>query len=617
MRWTSLAKWNTLRNQMLIGFLLVMLIILTVVGGITFNSVSTLLKNNAERHIQQTAVQANGRLDALLDKVDTLTTQIATNDYVQKLLLREAAGIPSGFNERQSLLQIANSYMAYSSGIQSLELYTKDYRRLFPLDEIDLGSRVDRDWIAAADAAKGRLVWVGIDPRQPSMVLAIRRVSLIDRSYSAGGYLTVHLNRDYFVMNDDLANEAPRDGEFMLLADGKGTPITSDLSLDDARSALEQEGRDVRLGGEELIAVRQSSSTSGWTLVLLTPVHATTEGISVLRTAILVSVGIGAFLFALLTLLLSTMMTRPILKLMKTMRGARLGGLKPNPSPAPAVAALEIRELNNTYNQMVTDMNELIRVVYEKELTQSRTELKALQAQINPHFLFNTLEAFYWSLEDKGEEELARIVVAMSGLFRYVIGGASGDEWVTVRDELEHAERYLQIMQMRLGDRLSWRIEADSGLEEVPIPKLLVQPLVENAILHGVENKLGPGTVTIEVARSERPGYAVVVVRDDGPGMDEEKVASLLKGAEGRPAGSSRGTGVAMANVQRRLKLYFPEAEAEGEREGDEGRSQGQPGLRIESEPGRGTTVSFEIALPGEKSDGKTSEKPGEEGDRA
>ncbi|WP_027092320.1 cache domain-containing sensor histidine kinase [Cohnella thermotolerans] len=590
----KLREMNTLRNQIFAGFTLTMIVVLTFAGVFIYGQVSALLRNSAEKHIQQTAVQANGRLDALLDQVDTLTTQIATNDYVQKLMLREESGIRSGFNERQSLLQIASSYMAYLSGIQSLELYTKDYRRLFPLDEINLESRVDREWIDAADAAKGRLVWAGLDPRQPGTVLAIRRISLIDRSYSAGGYLTVHLNRDYFVMNGTLSGETPRSGEYMLLADGRGQPITSDLSADDARSVLEQSGRDVLLRGEELIAVRQHSETSGWTLVLLTPVHATTEGISVLRTAIFVSIGIGAVLFLLLTLLLSTMMTRPILKLMKTMRGARLGGLKPNPSPAPAIASLEIRELNNTYNQMVTDMNELIRVVYEKELTQSRTELKALQAQINPHFLFNTLEAFYWSLEDKGEEELAGIVVAMSGLFRYVIGGASGDEWVTVRDELEHAERYLQIMQMRLGDRLNWSIDADPALADVPIPKLLVQPLVENAILHGVENKLGPGTVTIEVARSERPGFAVVTVRDDGPGMDEEKVASLLRGAEGRPSASARGAGVAMSNVQRRLKLYFPQAEGGAERDGG-------GGLRIESEPGKGTAVSFEIAIPNEE----------------
>ncbi|MFC3798825.1 sensor histidine kinase [Cohnella sp. GCM10012308] len=588
-----MAKWsemNTLRNQIFAAFTLTMIVVLTFAGIYIYGQVSNLLRNSAEKHIQQTAVQANGRLDAMLDQIDSLTTQVATNDYVQKLLLQEADGVRSAFAQRQSLLQIASTYMAYSTGIRSMELYTRDYRRLFPLDQTSLNARVSQEMIWQTDRVKGRLVWFGLDPTQPDTVLALRRISLIDRGYAAGGYLAVRLSRDYFEMNAQTVaeGEARGDDEYMLLADGQGAPITSDLTADEAKEVLAQTGSTVSVGGEELLSVRQQSRTTGWTLVLLTPVRASTEGISVLRTAILVSIGIGAVAFLLLTLLLSTLITRPMLKLMRTMRGARLGGLKQNLSPSPPIASLEIRELNNTYNQMVTHMNELIQVVYEKEITQSRTELKALQAQINPHFLFNTLEAFYWSLEDKGDEELAAIVVAMSGLFRYVIGGAGGDdEWVTVRDELEHAQRYLQIMKMRLIDRLDWRIAADEGLMHVPIPKLIIQPLVENAILHGVESRIGPGSVTIQVS-SGKPGVATIAVIDDGLGMDEETLAKLMQKIEGggRQPSSKKGAGVAMSNVQRRLKLYYPDAAGTGS------------GLRIESKAGVGTIVRFDITIP-------------------
>ncbi|WP_254638989.1 sensor histidine kinase [Cohnella sp. GbtcB17] len=588
-----MVKWselNTLRNQIFAAFTLTMIVVLTFAGIYIYGQVSDLLRSSAEKHIQQTAVQANGRLDALLDQIDSLTTQVATNDYVQKLLLQEADGVRAAFAQRQSLLQIASTYTAYSTGIRSMELYARDYRRLFPLDQTSLNARVSQEMIWQTDRVKGRLVWFGLDPAQPDTVLAMRRISLIDRGYAAGGYLAVRLSRDYFEMNAKTAGEgeARRDEEYMLLADGQGAPITSDLSAEDAKAVLDQTGSTVSVGGEELLSVRQQSRTTGWTLVLLTPVRASTEGISVLRTAILVSIGIGAVAFLLLTLLLSTLITRPMLKLMRTMRGARLGGLKQNLSPSPTIASLEIRELNNTYNQMVTHMNELIQVVYEKEITQSRTELKALQAQINPHFLFNTLEAFYWSLEDKGDEELAGIVVAMSGLFRYVIGGTGGDdEWVTVRDELEHAQRYLQIMKMRLIDRLDWRIAADEGLMHVPIPKLIIQPLVENAILHGVESRIGPGSVTIQVS-SGKPGIATIAVIDDGLGMDEKTLAKLLQKIEGgnQEPSSKKGAGVAMSNVQRRLKLYYPDAAGAGS------------GLRIESKTGSGTIVRFDITIP-------------------
>ncbi|WP_338130710.1 sensor histidine kinase [Cohnella ginsengisoli] len=176
----------------------------------------------------------------------------------------------------------------------------------------------------------------------------------------------------------------------------------------------------------------------------------------------------------------------------------------------------------------------------------------------------------------------------MSGLFRYVIGGAGGDdEWVTVRDELDHAQRYLQIMKMRLIDRLNWRIAADEGLMHVPIPKLIIQPLVENAILHGVESRIGPGSVTIQVS-SDKPGIATISVIDDGLGMDEETLAKLLHKIEGGSGqlSSKKGAGVAMSNVQRRLKLYY--ADAAGDRSG----------LRIESKVGAGTIVRFDITIP-------------------
>lgn len=585
----NLREINTLRNQIFAGFTLTMLLVLTFAGTFIYREVSMLLKHSAERHIEQTAIQADGRLDALLEQIDSLTTQVAADSYVQKLLAMEAKGSLSSFNERQSLLPIANNYMAYSSGISSLELYTVDNRRLFPLDGTNM-NRISEDALAAADKKKGRLAWMGIDPRQQDSVLAIRRINLLDHSYSAGGYLVARVNREYFNMNESDAkgSASAREG-IMLLSDGEGNPILSDMEDEVARSVLAQTGGTVTIGGERMLAVRQHSDTAGWRLVLLMPVEAATEGISVLRTAIYVSVGIAALAFLLLTLLLSTMITRPLQKLRRSMRSARFGGLKEIPAGGSRFRTLEIDELNNTYNQMVIYMNELIQVVYEKEITQSRTELQALQAQINPHFLFNTLEAFYWSLEEKEESELAQTIVAMSGLFRYVIGSAPGnDEWVTVRDELEHAQRYLQIMKMRLIGRLHWSIEADSELWRVPIPKLIIQPIVENAILHGVESRIGPGEVMIRVSAA-KPGTATIAIIDDGPGMDEETLTKLRQSIEyAVPQDSKKGAGIAMSNVERRLKLYYP------------GRAEGGSSLQVESKVGAGTIVSFDITIPSE-----------------
>lgn len=177
---------NTLRNQIFIGFLLVMLIIILVSGIFVYDRVSILLKNNAERHIQQTAVQANGRLDALTGQIDGLMEQVANHPTVQQLLLEELDGNEVSFNQRQSLLQIVSSYQAYMPSVGSLELYTADYRLLFPIKEGSLESRINEQHISEANAQKGRLVWIGVDPHDEQSLLAIRQVSLMDRWFSRG-----------------------------------------------------------------------------------------------------------------------------------------------------------------------------------------------------------------------------------------------------------------------------------------------------------------------------------------------------------------------------------------------------------------------------------------------
>lgn len=572
---------------MLFGFLLVMIVILTFVGLITFDTVSSMLKNNAVKHIQQTAVQANGRLEGVLKQIDSLTTLVATNKYVQSLLLQEKSGKPATFSERQALPPIVNAVQLYAGGVKSVELYAGNRRRLFPLDEVRLEEKVGEAWIRRTAERQGGIVWFGVDPSDRGAIVAIRQVSLIDRNFETGGYLVVRMDRRVFAFDDAQADGKER--ETMLLVGENGEFLASnaqDVTEKEAAWLAEAGGQTVGLNGRTYVTVKQRSAMTGWTLLILTPVRAITEGISVLRTTIVVSVCIGTVLFMLLSLLLSTVITRPILKLIKTMRGARLGLLK----PAELLSStIEINELNHTYNRMVDNINELIRLVYEKELLQSRTELKALQAQINPHFLYNTLEALYWSLQDKEEEELAEFVVAMSELFRYTITGPSKSEWVALRDELDHIEKYMLIMKLRFGDRLSWAIDCPREFRSVRLPRLLLQPLVENAILHGVESKIGLGTVSLSVELAADAAGVYVAVEDDGAGMDDDALRALAAGLadeRGEPA-SARSSGVGLINVARRLRLFYSDRD---------------PAVRyidVDSAKGRGTRVRILIPISG------------------
>lgn len=575
---SKLHKWNTLRNQILVVFLVVIAIVLLIVGALTYNQVSTMLKNNANKQIHQTAAEANGRLESLYKQISTASKLVMTNGNVQRVLTNAYEGQEVGFSERQQLEGIVNIIQANSEGIFSFELYTSNRKRLLPLDDKSLMTRIDEKWIHRANQANGRLVWIGDDPSNSDNILALRRVNLMGRDYANGGYLLISIYRSYLQFpNQDESNQ------YSILIDKDIKPILSnyDKSL---VPILKNEDPTILLDNQEYMVTKQTSNETDWTLIILTPIKALTEGISVLRTGIILSGIIGFIIFFISSLFLSTYITKPIIKLTETMQQASAGSLTMNPS---ITTINEINELNSTYNQLVKETNHLINMVYQKEITRSRSELKALQAQINPHFLFNTLDALRWSLEDKDEEDLAEFVVAMSELFRYTITKQSDDDWVTIKEEIHHIENYMEIIKMRFGDHLQWNLTLPTKYEKVKIPKLLIQPLVENAVLHGAGNKLNPCTISVSIQPTTDTQCLQVLVEDDGPGITQEKLESIEQAMKSGGINSKKGNGMAISNVHKRLELYYQDRLRKG--------------LSIVSEVNMGTKVSFVIPVNGEE----------------
>ncbi|WP_286138241.1 sensor histidine kinase [Bacillus sp. AFS055030] len=556
-------------------FLIVMVIVLSIVSIMVYNQVGTLMKDTTEKQIKQTAVEANGRMETLYKQIDTLSNQLMTNETVQQILLGLKNGESVDFAKRQSLIRVINNFLAYSNGISSFELYSSEGNRIFPFGEKNLSSVIDEKWVKEAEAEKGRLVWVGKDPKNSNYSYAIRRVSLMDRWFSNGGYLVVRILNSYFQVEE--SNLSPGEKDYMMLLDRDLTPITDNYGID-IQKFLVEGYESIKVNKKQYMIVTQTSTKTGWTLVILKPTSFLNERVTPVRKVTLLSGAIGFIIFVVSSIILATMITRPIKKLTNTMKNAKMDELKINKESA---ASLEIIELNRTYNQMVENTNHLIQVVYEKELLRSQTELKALQAQIDPHFLYNTLNALYWSLDDRGEDDLAEIVIAMSGLFRYTIGNANSSEWVTIQAALDQIERYLQIMKMRLGERLLWEISVEPNLLAIKIPKLLIQPLVENAIMHGIESSREQGLVLVKIERIEDTSNLLVIVHDNGPGIDREALDALNLAIKNDNMSSFKGIGMALTNVNKRIKLYY---------EGYDLR-----GLHLESEVGKGTTVLFEV----------------------
>ncbi|WP_022769441.1 sensor histidine kinase [Butyrivibrio sp. NC2007] len=207
----------------------------------------------------------------------------------------------------------------------------------------------------------------------------------------------------------------------------------------------------------------------------------------------------------------------------------------------------------------------------QKQLRKAEFEL--LQAQINPHFLYNTLDAIVWSAEAGNQKQVVKMVGSLSEFFRSSLN--KGKELVRVREELSHARSYLEIQQIRYQDILSYEIEVPEELFEYEIPKITVQPIVENALYHGIKNRRGGGKITITGEEGDND-YRIIVT-DDGIGMDSERLAQITEGLSGKNPGDVKIYG--LYNVNERIKLFYGE----------------EYGISIESEYDKGTRVVIRL----------------------
>lgn len=237
----------------------------------------------------------------------------------------------------------------------------------------------------------------------------------------------------------------------------------------------------------------------------------------------------------------------------------------------------EVVTLEESFNTMIGEIEELVKNVKEEQVNLRAMELKLLQEQINPHFLYNTLDTIIWMAEDGQNEEVVEMVSALSEFFR--TGLSKGRDYITLREEESHIRSYLQIQQFRYADILEYEIRIPLELGEFRILKLTLQPLVENALYHGIKQRRGKGKIYIEGRYEEQ--YIFLTVHDNGRGMKEEELERLRKSVEkGRLDTSDKGFG--LANVNERIRLNYGRAY----------------GLIIESTYEQGTSVT--VRLPRE-----------------
>lgn len=285
----------------------------------------------------------------------------------------------------------------------------------------------------------------------------------------------------------------------------------------------------------------------------------------------LLGMGLLLLLVIILSYYIPRSITMPITRISRVTDQVAKGNLSVR---AAAESGAEARMLSDSLNAMIDKINELLDQVTTEQIRLRKAEFELLQAQINPHFLYNTLDTIVWLAEAGDQKRVVSMVGNLSDFFRTSLN--QGKDIISIREELAHVRSYLEIQQVRYQDILRYEITVPEDLYEYKIPKITIQPLVENALYHGIKNKRGQGTITVTGERSEN-GF-VLYVRDNGIGMTQERLKEVRAGIQKLSYTGKEIYG--LYNVNERIRLNFGETY----------------GISIESTYGEGTCVS--ISLP-------------------
>jgi len=574
----NLFRFRTIQSNIAAALALLIVILALVMGFSAYRLSTSAVQRTAQDFTAELIKQVNSNIQSYVNNMENISL-LALNH-------RGLSGYLSGVNDDDAAVtDFLKTIMLSRKDIASIGVFGYNGRFVSDGGSGNLNPYVDvkeQSWYSEAKEGRGK-VFISPSHVQPVFKEDYRWVVSLSREIRSPdntkglGILLVDLN--FSVINDILNGIELGKRGYVYIIDRSGRVVYhpqqqllySNLKTEKIEEALALDNGSfiTNEGGQSRIYTVQDSGF-GWKIVGVSYVSELVNNKGEMQTSFFILGGISLVVALLLSFLLSRNLTRPIHQMQKHMSEVEKGNFD---IQVLVDSTREIGMLARAFNLMVVRIRELMAQVVKEQEFKRKSELNALQAQINPHFLYNTLDSIVWMAENDKSAEVVRMTSALARLFRASI--SKGSELVPIRNEVEHISNYLTIQKMRYRDKLDFCIDVDDAIKGNLTLKVLLQPLVENAIYHGIKNKYGTGTIRIT---GEREGETIVLrVNDNGVGMDEETRKSLLSPA----TDAKQGKGVGLMNVHERIRLYFGKIY----------------GLTIDSEPDEGTTVTVKFPV--------------------
>lgn len=572
----KIVQWiaSSLRLKLLSMFIILSSVPLIIVGLISYQKSYTVVSNHNKASTQLAADQLARNIDIMFEDTERLL-ELGKNPQVLQYLYSQS----ESYTEVKAILQTYSLYREtykYDKvlNISFVNFYGKglsERKGVFKLERnplrnpyfqylVQYPDAILRIPHAAPYAEHNRLDGFAYPKQNALSIISTVKERI---THEVIGFIVIDMN-DAFI-DDFLRTTTIKDSGFFYINDQYGQTLFKPAA-DQASLAIinqinsfplhaQQDSFNLSAGSKPQFVVYSTSKQTGWKIIGAAPFQEIIAEANSIRQLIIISVSLSAFFAISLYFFLNNRLIHPIQILMNKMRKAANGYLEVKVAPT---GSDEIADLGQSFNIMLEKIKTLIDQSIKENEQVKIAELRTLQAQINPHFLYNTLESIIWMAEAEKKESVIQLVQALSRFFRLSLN--KGFDWVSIQTELEHARNYLVIQQMRYHDILTYEIKVDLELQEYPILKMTLQPLIENAIYHGIKNKRGQGLVSIG-------GYAddtsiVLTVQDNGAGMTPERLAQLREELE-QPAGSrsllgnEQEGGFGLLNVHHRIRLYF------------------------------------------------------------
>ncbi|MDI4646510.1 sensor histidine kinase [Cohnella hashimotonis] len=587
----SYTQKYRLSYRMIVTNICIAVLPIILLGSVGYFSYIHMMKQNALDGIDRFVIQTNNRFDEYFGRMDLLSKSIFYNRNVQQIMLENLS-----WQESDALLRNLNAYMSLDPTIKGVGMINFEDFRIVSTGQLMTEEMLN--YIRRKQQSNLVKSQIQISPpletiKEEKRLLAFRQIKSVQQnSYLQGLYIGV-MQLDIEWIRQILQTGNWNDKAYLYIVNENGDLIGSstnqlEYSKIQALSALikDEKVSNIRIDQTKYLYRSIPIQSLGWKFIALINTDKLVERATVIPYTLIAAIVLMIFIVILVVVSFNFRLTHPITKMADAFDSAASGDFD---AKLRFGYKNEITVIQDHYNNMLDQIKKLTehllqsqQQLHETEMDKQLYQLNGLQSQINAHFLYNVLHSIRGMSLSNAKREVAAAIDNLVSYFRYI---TRTDEYVLLFKELEHLDTYIDIQKIRFGERLQFKISMDPALKSQYIVKLILQPLVENSLFHGLEGKSGRWMIKIHANRTDADDEILIKVMDNGLGMNEEKLASLNATLAGESTSTSEsgnlGQGIGLVNIHKRIQIYYGETY----------------GLTIKSWQDRGTVVTIKVPL--------------------